>query len=140
MAEGDGTVYNEAKRALLAGEIDLDAHTIKIGLLTGHTPDVDTHLGWADISGDEVSGTGYTAGGKTLAGKSVVLDSGSDKGVFDATDPEWTGLDAGTPNYAVMYDDSHANKALVCYWEVDTATNGGNWGLTFHADGVLLLS
>ena len=140
MAQGDGVVYNEAKRAFLAGEIDLDAHTIKVALVTGYSPDIDTDLGWSDISGDEESGTGYTAGGATLASKAVTLDSGNDYGKFDAADVTWSGLDVGTPSHAVMYDDSHASDALIAYWELTTASNGGDYTLQWHADGILTLA
>jgi len=135
-----GVAYNEVKRALLAGEIDLDAHTLKIALVAAYTPNIDTHNGWADISANEESGTGYTAGGKTLASLAVTEDTTNDRGKFDAADVTWTGLDVGTPSHAVLYDDTHATKCLIAYWPITTASNGGDYTLQFHADGILLLS
>lgn len=65
---------NGALRAIL-GDIDLNGSTIKMGLLNGHTVDL-TDDQWTDVSADEVSGTGYTAGGETITPTtSVVQDN-----------------------------------------------------------------
>jgi len=144
MAEGDGVIYNEFKRALLAGEIDLSGdstgHTIKVALLTAYTPNIDTHLHWADVSAKEISGTGYTTKGATLGSKTVTLSSGSDRGVFDGANVTWTGLNAGTPSHAVMFDDTHASDSLIAYWIVTTPSNGGDYTLQWHTDGIILLT
>ena len=65
MAQGDGAIYNEFKEELLLGNIDMDGHTFKVMLVTGYTPNIDSHNGYADVSAQEESGTGYTAGGAT---------------------------------------------------------------------------
>ena len=140
MAQGDGALYNEFKEELLLGNIDMDGHTFKVILVTGYTPNIDSHNGLSDVSANEESGSGYTAGGATLAGKAVTKDTTSDRAKFDANDVTWTGLDVGTPSHAILYDDTHASDCLVAYWEVTTATNGGNYTLQFGANGVLLLT
>ena len=140
MAQGDGALYNEFKEELLLGNIDMDGHTFKVILVTGYTPNIDSHNGLSDVSASEESGTGYTAGGATLAGKAVTKDTTSDRAKFDADDVTWTGLNVGTPSHAILYDDTHASDCLVAYWEVTTATNGGNYTLQFGANGVLLLT
>ena len=81
MAQGDGVVYNEFKKELLKGLIDLDGHTLKMMLVTGYTPNIDTHNGYSDVSSYEVSGTNYTAGGATLGSPAVTEDTANDKGV-----------------------------------------------------------
>lgn len=140
MAEGDGVLYNNFKEQVLEGEFDLLNDTLKVILVTGHTPNIDTHTSYSDVSGDEVSGTGYTAGGATLASKTVEQDNTNDRGVFDAADVTWTGLDAGTPSHAILYDDTHASDLLVAYWEVTTPSNGGNYTLQWNANGIVLLT
>ena len=140
MAQGDGALYNEFKEELLLGNIDMDGHTFKVILVTGYTPNIDSHNGLSDVSASEESGTGYTAGGATLAGKAVTKDTVNDRAKFDADDVTWTGLNVGTPSHAILYDDTHASDCLVAYWEVTTATNGGNYTLQFGANGVLLLT
>jgi len=142
MAEGDGAIYNNFKEQILLGELDLGngADTIKVILVTGHTPNIDTHAVLTDVSGDEESGTGYTAGGETLANQAVTQDDANDRADFDGDDVTWTGLDVGTPSHAIMYDDTHASDYLIAYWEVTTASNGGDYTLQWHSDGILLLT
>jgi len=142
MAEGDGVIYNEFKRGLLAGEYDLatGGDTVKVGLVTGHTPNIDTHDDWTDVSGDEESGTGYSAGGETLGSQQVTEDTSNDLGKFDGADVTWSGLDVGTPSHAIMYDDTHASDQLIAYWELATASNGGDYTLQWNSSGIITLT
>jgi hypothetical protein len=140
MAEGDGYIYNNFKEQVMEGEFDLLSDVIKVGLVTGHVPNIDTHTTWADVSGDEEAGAGYVAGGATLAGKAVTQDDANDRGKFDGDNVTWAGLDVGTPSHAIMYDSTHASNLLVAYWEVTTASNGGDYTLQWHANGIILLT
>ena len=145
MAEGDGTIYNNFKEQILLGELDLGngADVIKVALVTGYSLDIDAHDAYSDITAaelDDSSSTGYTNGGETLANQAVTQDDANDRADFDGDDTTWTALDAGTPNYAIMYDDTHASKFLIAAWEITTASNGGDYTLSWHADGILLLT
>lgn len=144
MAEGDGSIYNNFKEQVLLGEFDLGSGSpqdeIKVMLVTGHSPDIDTHNGYSDVSGDEESGTGYTAGGEALTNQAVTQDNANDRAKFDADDVTWSGLDVGTPSHAIMYDNTHASKLLIAYWELETASNGGDYTLQWHTNGILLLT
>lgn len=140
MAQGDGALYNEFKEELLLGNIDMDGHTFKMILVTGYTPNIDSHNAYADVSANEEAGTGYTATGATLSNKAVTKDTTNDRAKFDADDVTWTALNVGTPSHAILYDDTHASDCLVAYWEVTTPTNGGNYTLQFGANGILLLT
>ena len=140
MAQGDGVIYNEFKEELLKGTIDLDGHTLKMILVTGYTPNIDSHSAYSDVSSYELSGTGYSAGGATLGSPTITKDTSNDKGVFDAADVTWSSINAGTPSHAILYDDTQASDCLIAYWEVTTATNGGNYTLQFGAGGVLTLA
>jgi len=140
VAEGDGTIYNNFKHQVMEGEFDLLNDTIKVALVTGHSPDIDTHTQWSDASGDEESGTGYSAGGETLGSVAVTMDTDNDRGKFDGADVTWSGLDVGTPSHAIMYDDTHASDLLIAYWELSTASNGGDYTLQWGANGIILLT
>lgn len=143
MAEGDGALYNEWKKEVLSGNHNHanGGNTFKLMLLTAHSPNIDTHANYDDISGDEITGTGYTQYGETLTGQVVTKDNTNDLGKWDASAVTWTGLDAGTPSHAVLYDDTHASDSLVCYFEVATASNGGDYTIDWHAtSGILLLT
>lgn len=139
MAEGDITVYNNYKEAIFNGTApDLDTDTIKIALVAAHTPDIDLHDFFDDVSADEVAGTGYTAGGETLS-VTVSQDDTDDEGVFDALDVTWTGLDAGTPSHGIIYHDTGtpSTSTLICYIELGTASNGGDYTVSWNAEGIL---
>ena len=82
-------IYNAFKKNIMNGGIDLDTDTIKVMLVTSaYVPDQDTHEFKSSVT-NEVSGTGYTAGGATLAGAAVTQDNTDNEGMFDATDVTW---------------------------------------------------
>lgn len=144
MAEGDGVIYNEFKFRLLNGTYNLanGGDVLKMILVGSHTPNIDTHNGYADVSVDELSGTGYTAGGETLASQATSEDVTNDRGVLDADDVTWTGLNAGTPSHGILYDDTPTTPQadpLIAYWEVTTPSNGGNYTLQFSTSPSAIL-
>jgi hypothetical protein len=140
MAEGDIVFYNNYKEALMNGNApDLDADTIKVALVAAHTPDIDADDFWDDVSADEVSGAGYTAGGVTLGSKAVTQDNTDDEGVFDAADASWTGLDVGEPSHAICYHDTGTpgTSMLIFHMQIDTPSNGGNYTIQWAAEGII---
>ena len=81
-------IYNKGKVALLDGSVDLDDDTIKVVLVTAsYTPDKADDEFLADVT-NEVSGTGYTAGGKPLANVQLIQDDAYDRVIVDADDEE----------------------------------------------------
>jgi len=68
-----GTLYDHAISNALAGAINYTSDSIKMALLTGYTPNVDTDQHWSDVSAKEIAGTGYTAGGAALGSKSTTV-------------------------------------------------------------------
>lgn len=135
-------VYNYAKAELLRGHIALDSDTIKVALVTSsYTPDIDTHENFDDIT-NEVSGTGYTAGGATLANKAVTKDTGDDEGVFDADDVTW-GSATITARAAIVYRSSGvaATSQLIAYIDFaeDKSSSGGDFVMQWNAEGILNL-
>lgn len=134
-------VYNNFKEEVMEGTFDLVNDTVKIALLDNtHTPDADTHTAWADVSGDEVSGTGYDAGGETLANKAVTQDDTDDEGVFDADDVTWSSSSI-TARYAVVYDTTAANK-LICLIDFgsDQTSSSGDFTVSFDSEGIVNLT
>lgn len=134
-------VYGNANKAAWNKEIDFDSDTIKVALLSSaYTPNQDSHDYWDDVSTNEVSGTGYTAGGKALTTKSVTYDAATNTVKFDADDVTWTGSTI-TARYAVVYDDSGATngqKALIAYFDftTDRASSNGEFVVRWGADGI----
>jgi hypothetical protein len=147
MAEGDGEVYGVFKERVMEGLYNLASggDSIKVALWSTYTPDYDADNVYADVTGTECSGTGYTAGGKAITGQDVT-ETGTGtlvRGKFDATDLTWTAISAGTPAYGVMYDDTVTTPVidpLIAVWEVTTATNGGDYTLQWNANGIIRIS
>ena len=136
-------IYNSFKADVSNGLIDLTDDTIKILLVTSsYTPDIDAHTRRSDVT-NEVVGTGYTAGGNTLAGKSVTQDNTNDRMVFDATNPEWTSSTI-TARAAVVYKDTGAAATdnLICYLDFtqDESSSSGTFTVNFNAVGILTLT
>ncbi len=147
MAEGNGALYNNFKEQLMEGVFNLASggHTLKLTLHTGYTPDIDAHTVWADVSATEYgTGVNYTAGGKTLSGQDTTQDNTNDRGKFDADDVTWNSLgplSPAAPSHAILWNDSAASDELICYFELGTkATNGGDYSLSFNANGISLLT
>ena len=151
MAEGDITVYNGFKKYLMDGVYDLDtaADDIKITLHTAYTPDIDAHDIWADtgVSSTEYgSGSGYTAGGQSLANQSTTQDNTNDRALFDADDVTWSSLgplSPATPSDAIIWDTTPTSPAdpLICYVELGVkATNGGDYTIAFSTSPSAIVS
>lgn len=147
MAEGDGAIYNNFKEQVMEAAFNLASggDTLKMMLVSGHTPNIDTHIQYSSVSADEYgAGSGYTVTGQALTGQDVTQDDVNDRGEFDAADVTWSSLGAlspATPSHAILYDDTHASDLLIAYWELGaTATNGGDYTLQFGANGLILLT
>lgn len=137
MAEGDVTFYNNFKEQLLLGTLDMDTDTFKMILVSGHTPDIDTHAAYADVSSDEYgAGSGYSVGGATITTPTVAQDNTNDRGSWDFDNVTWSSLgplSPATPQYAIVYDSTVSNY-LVCYIELNVkATNGGDFTVAPNA-------
>ena len=122
-------------------EVDFDSDTIKVALVTSsYTPNQDTHDYWDDVATNEVSGTGYTAGGETLASKTVTYTSGTNVTKFDAADVSWASSTI-TARYAVVYDASpatNAAKPLIGYVDFgsDQSSSSGTFSIVWDSAGI----
>jgi hypothetical protein len=126
------------------GSIDLDTDTIHVALVTSsYTPNQDSHDFFDDVEANEVSGTGYTAGGAALANKAVTADNTDNEGVFDADDVTWgssTIVAAGAVLYKKRGGASSADENI-CYIDFgsDKSSSAGNFTIAWAAEGILNL-
>lgn len=133
--------YGSLITAAFNKEIDWGSDTLKVALLTSsYTPNQDTHDYWDDVSANEVTGTGYTAGGATLASVTIGYTSGTNVTKFDAADVSWAASTI-TARYAVIYDDTPgtaATKPLIAYVDfgTDQSSSAGTFTLTWSANGI----
>lgn len=143
MAEGDITFANQAKAWLLGGILDLDTHAIKVALVNAYSFNPDNNHGYANFSGNEITVTGYTAGGKALTGLTITTNDTGDYGKWDANDVTWTSLATATITAALLYDDTLTTpvaKGLLAKMEIATNSNGGNYTISWAAGGIAQLS
>ncbi len=138
-------LYGQFLSQALNKEIDWDTDTIKVALLTNsYTPDQDAHNYLDDVITNEVSGTGYTAGGNTLANKTNTYNAGTNVIVLDADDTTWSSSTI-TARYAVVYDASPATNAtrpLIGYVDFgsDQSSSNGNFTITWDATGIVRIT
>lgn len=93
--------YANGKLSVDTKLIDFSADNFSVILLTNaHTPDLETHAAYSDVSGDEASGTGYTAGGVDIGPLTGSLD-GTSVVWAPTTDAVWTGASFAC-KYAVV--------------------------------------
>ena len=123
------------KKDLLLGDHHLDTDTIHIALYTSSASLGDSTDGYT--TSNEVSGTGYSAGGVALSSKAVTENSTS--GVFDAADPEWTTA-TFTARGALIYNktlgDASSNSRgaiAVLNFGGDFTVAGGTFKIVFPA-------
>jgi hypothetical protein len=154
MAQGDGAFYNEAKLRLFNGIFNLanGGNSLYLGLHDGYTPDIDAHGEWGDtgVSSTEfASAAGYTAGedaSNLLGSQATAQDNTNNRASFDGADHTWTALGplADTPSHVTLRAGSVASDPLILYWELGGtpigAPNGGNYTLSFGANGIALLT
>lgn len=137
-------LYPKMFEAAFTEELQLTTDTIKVMLCTSasNAYSARTTVKYkADVT-NEVTGTGYTAGGLTLSGTRVSSTTGSVYTLDFSTDPVWT-TSTITARYAVFYDDTPAsNKPLLCWWDFgqDEISSSGNFTLTLSASGILTLT
>lgn len=140
-------IYNRFKKAIGAGEVDWDDNsgtTIKVMLVNNYTANKDNHQYKSDIDnlGVEVSGQGYTAGGKALTNRTITVDNANDLAKYDADDIEWTNSSI-TASGAIIYKDTgNANTSiLICYVDFGGTYNSqnGNFKIQWNEDGIFTI-
>ena len=122
MAAGNFTVYGAAMESIADGTIDLDNDTFVMVLVTsGYTPAVDTHSTWADVSANEASGTGYTAGGQVVS--PLTVTRATNVVTVDCGNTSWANSTI-TAKYAVIVRRAGGSLAgtdlLLLYLDLDT--------------------
>ena len=123
--------------------IDLDLETHKIAMFTNSiTPNfsTDTAYGVSPYDANEVSGTGYTAGGIALTG-TAVSESPTGTLKWDATDAAWAGSTITSARCALIYADALAgNNAIVLIdFAGDYSTTAGTFTIQFASGGILTI-
>lgn len=129
--------------ATSTNRVDWVTDTIKVALTTSaYTPNQDTHDFFDDIT-NEVTGTGYTAGGVTLTTKTTAYDTASNETRLDADDAIWA-TSSLTARYAVVYKSTGtaSTSPLLGYVDFggDQTTSAADFTIQWDATGVLKIT
>jgi hypothetical protein len=123
--------------------LDLDLETHKLALFTNSiTPNfsTDTAYGVAPYNANEVSGTGYTAGGALIT-TTTVTESPAGSVMWDAADTSWATSTITNARCGLAYADALAgNNAIVLInFGADYSTVSGTFLITWAATGIFAL-
>ncbi len=112
----------------------------KLSLHTSsYTPNQDTHQYRSSLT-NEVTGTGYTAGGATVGSIVVAYNTGTNVLSIDGADVTWTSSSI-TARYAVLYDSTpstDATRPLIGYVDfgADVTSTAANFAVVWDASGI----
>lgn len=143
-------VFTNAKRALMAAEIDLHTGGDDIrALLVMTNTTADTEEDVATISAfttlDEMDGSGYAR--QALGSEVVAADNTNNRGEFDAGDVTFASVGAGTRQVAAILIYKHVtnDSDSIPLFYIDSggfpfAAAGGNIQVAWNAEGVAQLT
>lgn len=107
----------------------LEAEDNKVLMVTdSETPNFDTHDFRNDIT-NEVTGTGYTAGGTAITSTEITVSSGTL--VFDSADPSWASSTIANAMAAVGYTNVGASSTDQLIWLSDFVNAASSSNGTF---------
>jgi len=112
---------NVFKEDLMDTTANLEADTLKVALFDNTATLSSATTAYA--TANEVSGSGYTAGGAAMTGMAVTLDGST--AIFDADNVSWANATISA-QAAVIYNNSFSNAAIAVldFGSVKTSTNG----------------
>ena len=143
MAQGDITFYNFAKKYLSDSPINWDTDTIICLLMAdAYVPNIDTDEFISTIVANEAANANYVR--KTMTATTPTVDTVNDWAEYDlTTNPTWTALGTGTLKCAVLAKNTGADATspLICFMSiVATQPNGGDYTITWHANGPFVVA
>ena len=130
--------YDNYWTSLNAAKINLLSDTIKLMLSTSsYTPNRGTDQFKSSVT-NEVTGTGYTAGGTTIG--SMANSIASNVYTITGANASWPNA-TFTARYAVLYDSTpstDATRPLIGYvdFQTDQSPSAGTLSVTWNASGI----
>ena len=143
-----GHIFPQYFGGVAAGNINMSGGTWKvalgnaagpIGLATSGISTAKLFTDWTAIVA-EITGTGYTAGGTTVASPTFT-NGGTNNTIWtfnSATNPNWTGA-TFSANQAVLYQSSAATVQLAAFWDFGGSQSpaGVTFTLAINGSGLL---
>lgn len=133
------TPYGLALLHLGSGDFNFGSHTFKVALTTNaYAPDLDGDEYLSDVT-NEITGTGYVAGGATLSGLVWAYDAAGNAAKLTADATTWTAA-TFTARRAVLYRSTGVDTTSPLLCVVDFGANespaGIDWTITWSVDGI----
>lgn len=125
---------------------DLLADVMKFALFTNSltAPNFDTNTGYgaAPYTSNEVTGTGYSAGGAAIANDTITVSSGTL--VYDGDDVAWTSSTFSSARGALGYDDTMTTPTadpcvVFVNFGADYGVTSGTFTIQWAAGGVFTI-
>lgn len=119
--------------------LDLNSELYKVAMFTNTlSPNFDADPSSYSAT-NEVSGTGYTAGGNTLTSTTVTIGSGNV--TYDAADSSWATSTITNSRGAIIYADALTPKAniVAVNFGADYSTTAGTFTIQWNASGIFVL-
>ena len=130
------------KKELLEAEHDFTADTFKLALFTNSASLDATTTAYSTTN--EVTGTGYTAGGNALNTYVTTQDNTNNRATWDAADTSWTSATI-TARGAVLYrarGGAATADELICALDFgsDQTSTNGTFSIVWDANGIIALT
>lgn len=116
--------------------INLNNETYKVAMYTNSlTPNFSTDSAYSATN--EVSGTGYTAGGATVT-TTTITETPTGTMRWDAADPQWNSSTIANARCGVFYADALTPKRLIALlnFGLDYSSTSGTFTITIDANGI----
>ena len=136
--------YGRALMKALNKEINWASDTIRVMLCTStYTPNQHTHEYKSSVT-NEVTGTGYTAGGAALGSKTMTYDQANKRITLNAGEVVWPNSSI-TARYAVIYNatpTTDATRPVLGYVDFgqNMTSSNGDFKITWNANGIFTIT
>lgn len=132
-------IFGPLTLSLFSGEVNYLGGTAKSMLTTSaYVPDQDTHRYLSSVT-NEITGTGYTAGGETLVSKTANYDTETNTLTLDADDLSWAGATFTFRHIVFYIDTGTAGTSPLIAWHdmgVDVSVTATSFTYLLPAGGV----
>ena len=91
-----------------------------------YVPNIDSHLRYSDVVGEEIAGTLYTAGGKEILGRATSYDALANEYNLLGNDLAWGPGATFATRYGVVYEMATADKWLWALLDFGVLINVNN--------------
>lgn len=120
MARGDFYVFNGFLVDLGAEKHILASDTLKLGIIDATATPLITQTTptWSDFSANEVTGTGYSAGGVSLTGVTWAQTAGVTKLDSSALQVAYNAAGFGDGYWGILYNSTEAGGAAIGFLDL----------------------